>query len=62
MEEQTHKHINENADSLEIGTAGKGGVIKVYGNFLDPVTFKEKIDQAVAQRKYLQSLVQEEKI
>jgi len=37
---------NQNPDSLEIGTAAKGGGIKVYGNFSREAEFKNKIDSA----------------
>lgn len=41
-----------NTDSLEIGTPGRGGVIKVYGDFNDPESFKLKIDKAIALRNH----------
>jgi hypothetical protein len=61
MEEIITKHINitENPDSLEIGTAGKGGAIKVYGNFFEDVAFKQKIEKAIEVRKYAQGLMVE---
>jgi len=34
-------------DSIEIGTPGKGGCIKVYGDFNDPETFERKITEAI---------------
>lgn len=54
IEEQIIKQINENPDSLDIGTAGKGGNIKVYGNFNDPDAFKVKVDNAIELRSYAQ--------
>ena len=48
----THKEVGKLTDSLEIGTAGKGGVIKVYGDFTDVEGFKAKIDNAVKLRAF----------
>lgn len=39
-----HVHKTEHPDSVEIGTAGKGGGIKVYHTASDAKGFKEKID------------------
>lgn len=55
--ESIQKVVNENPDSLEIGTAGKGGAIKVYGNFDNPESFKSKIDNAVSIREYANSKI-----
>ena len=38
-------------DSIEIGTPGKGGAIKIYGDFADPAGFEERIREAVQLRK-----------
>ena len=38
-------------DSIEIGTPGKGGAIKVYGDFADPAGFEARIREAVRLRK-----------
>jgi len=38
-------------DSIEIGTPGKGGAIKVYGDFADPSGFEVRIREAVRLRK-----------
>jgi hypothetical protein len=38
-------------DSIEIGTPGKGGAIKVYGDFGDPEDFEKRITEAVRLRK-----------
>ena len=40
------KNINENPDSLEIGTPSKGGAVKIYGDFLNPIEFETKITNA----------------
>ena len=53
MEEQVHKHINENPDSITRGTPSKGAEIKVYGDYSKPEEFKSKIDNAIEVRKYL---------
>jgi hypothetical protein len=42
-EENITKIINENPDSIEIGTPAKGGGLKCYGNFDDVEAFKTKI-------------------
>lgn len=57
MEESITKVINENPDSIEIGTPAKGGGIKVYGDFSKPDEFKKKIDNAVEVRKYTQAKI-----
>ena len=38
--------VQKNPDSIEIGTPGKGGCIKIYGDFSEPETFKTKILEA----------------
>ena len=50
--ETIQKIINENPDSLEIGTPSKGGAIKVYGNYNEPDSFKKKLDNAISVREY----------
>ena len=50
--ETIHKNITENADSIEIGTPGKLGAIKIYGNFDNAEEFKKKIDNAKEVREY----------
>jgi len=52
MEEHKHVHEQSSPDSLEIGTPGKGGALKVYGNFNNVEDFKKKINNAVEVRKY----------
>jgi hypothetical protein len=55
MEITTTLHRYENPDSIEIGTPSKGGVIKVYGDFINPEAFKLKIDNAIEVRNYANS-------
>jgi len=55
--EYRHIHISENPDSIEVGTPGKGGTIKVYGNFRDPEGFKAKIKEAYALKQYAAELL-----
>lgn len=43
---------SDNPDSIEIGTPGKGGTVKIYGNFADPEGFKRKVDAAADVREY----------
>ena len=47
-----HRVIRENADSIEIGTAGKGGAVKVYLDFNDVEVSKVKVKKALALRKW----------
>ena len=47
--------VNENPDSLEMGTPSKLGCIKVYGDFNRLEDFKKKIDAAFAAREYANS-------
>ncbi len=56
-EEIIQKIITENSDKLEIGTAGKGGSIRVSGDFNKPEEFKKKIDNAIEVRKYANSKI-----
>ena len=53
--ETIQKIVNDNPDSIEIGTPSKGGAIKVYGNFDDEEAFKKKIDNAKEIKKYAQA-------
>lgn len=39
-------------DSLDIGSASKGGAIKIYGNADNPEEFRKKIDNMIELRKY----------
>lgn len=47
-----HESVNKSPDSLEIGTPGRGGVIKVYGDYSNPEQFKAKLDQAIQLKAY----------
>ena len=53
--EQTNRIINDNPDSIEIGTPAKGGATKIYGNFDNPAEFKKKIDAAAEVKQYAQA-------
>ena len=46
--------LEAHTDSLEIGSASKGGVVKVYGSFDDPEAFRKKIDAALELRRHAQ--------
>ena len=50
-----HESVNKSPDSLEIGTPGRGGVIKVYGDFSNPEQFKLKFEQAIQLKAYANS-------
>ncbi len=52
--------IEGEKDSLEIGTPGRGGSVKVYGSFDDPEGFKAKLDVAFELRKLAQVKVAEQ--
>ncbi len=43
--------IEGEKDSLEIGTPGKGGCVKIYGRFDDSEGFKAKLDAAFELRR-----------
>jgi len=45
-------------DSIEIGTPGKGGAIKIYGDFADPAGFEARIQEAVRLRKMTGDLLE----
>ena len=54
MEEIIVKKILENSpfqDSIEIGTPGKGGTVKVYGDFGNAPQFEQRIKEAIRLRK-----------
>jgi hypothetical protein len=53
------RQINDNPDSLEIGTPAKGGAIKIYGNYDDPESFKDKVDKAISVRLHAQTALEE---
>ena len=52
--------IEGEKDSLEIGTPGRGGCVKVYGSFDDPEAFRAKLDVAFELRKVAQVKVAEQ--
>lgn len=55
------KEINETdgrRDSLEIGTPGKQGALKIYFNSADPTGAKKLIDNALAIRQYANSMAE----
>jgi hypothetical protein len=54
-----HINLNPDGDSIEIGTPGKGGVIKVYGNFSNVEEFKSKVVKALEVQKFTQALTKE---
>ncbi len=55
MEEHIHKNVTENPDSIAIGSASKGSLVKIYGDFSKPEEFKKKIDDAKEVQKYAQA-------
>lgn len=46
-----HRTIDDCKDSIEIGTPGKGGAIKVYGDASDPEKFMRKIENMLEIRR-----------
>ncbi len=52
--------IEGEKDSLEIGTPGRGGSIKVYGSFDDTEGFRAKLEVAFDLRRYAQVKVAEQ--
>ena len=58
LSEVISRHIDESPDTLEIGTPGKGGALKIKGDFNKPKDFKMKIDNAVEARKYAQAALE----
>lgn len=61
MEEVIVKKIIEGPafqDSIEIGTPGKGGAIKIYGDFGLPDEFEKRIQDAVRLRKMTVDLIE----
>lgn len=54
-----HVHRDEGpryTDSIEIGTAGKGGALKVFGNLDDPEGFEKRIREAFRLREIAREL------
>ena len=61
MEEVIVKKIIEGPafqDSIEIGTPGKGGALKIYGDFSQPDEFEKRIRDAVRLRKMTVDLME----
>ena len=61
MEEVIVKKIIEGSafqDSIEIGTPGKGGAIKIYGDFGQPDEYEKRIRDAVRLRKVIADLME----
>ena len=58
--EQVVRHVHENKenrpDSIEIGTPGKGGVVKLYVDFLDVADTEQRIRNALAMRELANQL------
>lgn len=52
VEETITRVINESMSSIDIGTAGKGGNIKVYYNANNLEEAKRLIDNAIKLREY----------
>lgn len=57
MDETITKTINDNPDSIIIGTPSNGGTIKVYGDFNKEKEFKKKIERAIKLRTYTDELI-----
>ena len=58
-EEIIHRHLDNQKDSVEIGTPGKGGAVKVYGDFSNPEDFMHRIDNAFMVRSFAQRRAEE---
>lgn len=55
----TNTHIvNDQADSIEIGTPAKGGTIKVYFDANKPEEAKQKIKNVIALREFMQKSIE----
>ena len=46
--------VESQRDSLTIGTAGRGGCVKIYGDFSDLEAFKAKLEAAFEMRRLAQ--------
>ena len=55
MEESIQKQVVENPDSIAIGSASKGSLVKIYGDFDKPEEFKKKISNAEEVKKYAEA-------
>ena len=54
-----HVHRDEGpryTDSIELGTPGRGGVVKVFGNLDDPEAFERRIREAFRLREIARDL------
>lgn len=49
-----NKWVNDNSDSIEIGTPAKGGCMKIYGNADKPEEFLKKINNMQIVREHAQ--------
>ena len=54
-----HRELGKLQDSLECGSASKGGCVKVYTDFSDVDGTRDKILKAFEARKFAQSLLTE---
>ena len=54
-----HRTIDDRKDSIEIGTPGKGGAIKVYGDCSKPEEFMQKIRNAFEIRRLAAQMLKE---
>jgi len=54
-----HRTIDDQKDSIEIGTPGKGGAVKVYVDFSDPEKAMQKIRNAFEVRRQAAQLLKE---
>lgn len=52
MEGEINDKPSDLCDSITIGSATKGGALKIYGNFSNMAEFKKKIDNAAEVQKY----------
>lgn len=55
-----HKQLDDRKDSIEIGTPGKAGAIKVYGDAGDPAEFARRMGNMVELRKQLNEMIAKE--
>jgi hypothetical protein len=57
-----HRTIDDQKDSIEIGTPGKGGAIKVYGDCSKPEEFLQKIRNAFEIRRQAAQMLKESEV
>lgn len=48
---------SQDLDSIELGSASKGGKVKIYGDFNDLDRFKQKIDKASQALAYATNII-----